>query len=358
MCAERFLNPIRLMRIALACALTVGPVLSKAARGQYVGRSGVTAQGDAFRAQGRFLRGMAWYELGTARAGAIEADALFAWNRAVQADYNAYLLERAQRLAARKAVRNEREQDAALRLEALRRRWREQPTVDDIRSGLAQNALVSDLADPKFPASLWVSAPVALPPEVTLESLAFRFADAPKAKLPAPFAMGTVAVGRMKGEHWPVSLRRSELEAGRAAYRRAVARVVSACERQTPLQASDVDAVREALFALRDRATESVPAEGGRRKQALAYLDRLDEATKIFLDRDFAEELIRDVERHKAATVAQLLGFMRKYRLLFAEADDDPDCWATYQTLQDLLKQQKGALDFAVVEPEKKDENP
>ena len=29
------------------------------------------------------------------------------------------------------------------------------------------------------------------------------------------------------------------------------------------------------------------------------FLDQLDEATKIFLDRDFAEELIRDAEGHR-----------------------------------------------------------
>ena len=40
---------------------------------------------------------------------------------------------------------------------------------------------------------------------------------------------------------------------------------------------------------------------------------------------------------------------MKKYRLLFAEADENPEVWATYQTLYELLKRQKIALDFADV---------
>jgi hypothetical protein len=38
---------------------------------------------------------------------------------------------------------------------------------------------------------------------------------------------------------------------------------------------------------------------------------------------------------------------MRKYRLLFAEGDDDPEGWAAYKAIYDLLKRQKVALDFA-----------
>src|SRR4051794_12440162 len=92
----------RVAALALGLAPVVGPWW-QVAEGQ-----GVTAQGDAFRGQGRFLRGMAWYELGEARAKALEADAVLAWNRAVQADYQRYLLERAGRAAARKALRGGR----------------------------------------------------------------------------------------------------------------------------------------------------------------------------------------------------------------------------------------------------------
>ncbi|WP_406695427.1 hypothetical protein V5E97_30830 [Singulisphaera sp. Ch08] len=325
-----------------AFGLVSGPELCA----QSVEGLGATAQGDALRGQGRFMRGMAWYELGAAQAQAIEAEAVFAWNRSVQADYEQYLAGRARRAAAKKALSNEREEQATKRFEALRLRWREKPTVEDVRSGVALNALASDLADPKIPLARWRLAPVDLPPEVTIETLAFRFADAPKSQAPSGLVSGTVAIGRMKGERWPVSLRRADLVKEREAYRTAVAGVIAACRAEKPLQAPQVDAIRDRLFALKDKAASTVPTDAGLRKQAIAYLNRLDEATKVFLDRDFAEELVRDVERHKARTVGELLGFMKKYRLLFDEGDENPETWAVYQTLYDLLKRQKASLDF------------
>lgn len=318
---------------------------------------GRTIEGDTARFQGRFLRGMAWYELGTAQAGRIEADAYSAWHRAVQEDYGRYLMDRAQRIAARKALIHEREQDARERREALNQRWREEPTQEDLRTGVALNALASDLADPKLSPALWAKQPVPLPPEVTITALAFRFADAPRLSTPGPFSAATVAVGRMKGEQWPLSLRRSDLARARSAYQQAVAKVVKVCAEGKPVQAPAMDAVRDTLFALRDQASQRVPTSGGQRKQALTYLDRLDAATRIFLDRDIAEELIRDVETHKAATVGQLLGFMTKYRLLFDDADEDPSAWAIYKTLYSSLKEQKNRL-LNALESEKASEAP
>jgi hypothetical protein len=77
---------------------------------------------------------------------------------------------------------NEREAEAAKRLEAMHERWREKPTVEDVRSGLALNALASDLADPRISPTQWRASSVALPPEVSIRALAFRFTDAPKFK--------------------------------------------------------------------------------------------------------------------------------------------------------------------------------
>src|SRR5262249_40013815 len=255
------------------------------------------------------------------------------------------LAERADRRAAKKALRDEREQDAAKQRAEVRRRLREDPTPEDIRSGLALNALAEDLADPKIPRARWAATPVELPPEVTIRALAFRFAGLPRFKTLTPRSPAIVAIGRMAGPERSLSLRRPEVERERSAYRRAVEAAVAKCAEGKPLHAGDVDAVRDALLALGQAAARVVPAEGGRLKQANASLDRLDEATRIFLNAEFAEELVRDVERHRAATVGQLLAFMRKYRLLFDEADDSPQSWATYQTLYNLLKWQKAGLD-------------
>src|SRR4051812_8388961 len=97
----------RCVGLAIACL-----VMPHVASAQENGPQGLSAPGEALRAQGRFLRGMAWYDLGSARAAAIEADAQAEWNRTVRADYERYLLDRANRLATKKALRNEREQDA------------------------------------------------------------------------------------------------------------------------------------------------------------------------------------------------------------------------------------------------------
>ncbi len=330
---------------ALVSVLIVTTFLIAGQGARAQGFGGATADGEALRAQGQYLRGMAWYNFGAARAAAMDAEAQAAWNRAVRADYARELAERADRRAAKKALRDEREQDAAKRRAEARRRWREAPTPEDIRSGIALNALADDLADPKIPPARWAAAAVKLPPEVTIRTLAFRFAGMPRFKTLTPRSPGIVAIGRMAGQDWPLSLRRPEVERERSAYRRAVAAAVARCAQGKPLRASDVDAVRDALLALRETAARVVPADGGRLKQASAYLDRLDEATRIFLDNELAEELIRDVEQHRATTVGQLLAFMRKYRLLFAEADDTPQSAATYQTLYNLLRWQKAELD-------------
>ncbi len=71
----------------LASVLIVAAFLIPGQDARAQGFGGATAQGDALRAQGQYLRGMAWYNFGAARAAAIEVEAQAAWNRAVQADY-------------------------------------------------------------------------------------------------------------------------------------------------------------------------------------------------------------------------------------------------------------------------------
>jgi hypothetical protein len=180
------------------------------APGQFVdGYGGRTPQGDALRGGAQFLRGMAWYEIGSAEATALNQQALAEWNRSVQAGYQQYLLDRARRAADRRAAINARVERVEKSLAETQRRWRENPTKEDIRSGLALNALASDLADPRVPAAAWGQAKVELPRGFSLTSLVFRFANAPRYKAPGEPAPSVVAVGRMKVEGgWPVALRR------------------------------------------------------------------------------------------------------------------------------------------------------
>jgi hypothetical protein len=219
---------------------------------------------------------------------------------------------------------------------------------------------VGDLADPAISAAKWRAAAIELPQDLSIQSLVFRFADAPTYRLPPGMRPSTVALGRMKvSGPWPIALRRPELEPERAAYKRDIAAAIETCVNGKPLRAAQIDAVRSSLVALKEKAILASAAESGLSKQARLFLDQLDEATKIFLDRDFAEELIRDAEGHKAQTVGALLAFMKKYRLLFAEADQNPDVWATYKALYELLKRQTVAFDrFDIADDPSEEEKP
>jgi hypothetical protein len=270
----------------------------------------------------------------------------------VQAGYNEYLLARAQRAVAKRAASNRRQEEGARLLAETQRRWRENPTIDDIRSGVTLNALVSDLADAKIPPSRWRFVAVDLPGDFSLEALVFRFAASPRFRLPAGSGPSVVAINRMRvGERWPLALRRPEFVDEQVAYRHALDGALEGCAKGKPLRAADVESLRDALRALREKSDRLTPPSGPERKQVDTFLGLLDEATRVFLDHAFSEELIRDVALHRAKTVAQLLGFMKKYRLLFDEADDDPAVWRTYETLYDLLKKQKTALDLADAAP-------
>ena len=50
------------------------------------------------------------------------------------------------------------------------------------------------------------------------------------------------------------------------------------------------------------------------------------------------------MSEYKASTVAELLAFMRDYRLLFSDPGSSPEVASLYQGLYGLLRQQKDAL--------------
>jgi len=331
--------------LALAGLLVDGKV-----RAQDVVLPGSTLQGDILRGQGQFLKGMAWYEVGSAQARAIDTQTMIVWNRAVQESYNQYLIERAQHSAGRLALRNARQYAVAKMLADTQGRWRVNPTTDDIRSGLALNALASDLADPNISASSWRVATVALPQDFSLPALAFKITAAPGKG--SKLHQSTVAVQRMRvGETWTLPFRRPELAAPCEAYKIAIRNVVGKCEKGTPLVSKDFEQLRDAVDVLKVKVPQVVPTRDGLRIQAQQVVRQLDEATKIFADQEFAEELIFDLEKHEATTVAELMAFMRKYRLLFAEADRRPESFQLYDALYPMLREQKKKLGLPDIPP-------
>jgi hypothetical protein len=113
-----------------------------------------------------------------------------------------------------------------------------------------------------------------------------------------------------------------------------------------------VDALDSALLTLRAKVKAVVPAARHFRATADRYVGDLQAATRIFdaTTIDFAQEMIRDTHEYMAQTVAELLAYMRKYRLLFASAEGRPEDGETYRLLYGLLRQQKEKLNLPVVQ--------
>jgi hypothetical protein len=132
------------------------------------------------------------------------------------------------------------------------RRLRENPTLDDVRSGDALNALLINLSNPKITLSGSRYDTVPLPQDFSLRDVVYRFAG----------------------------------------------------------------------------------AQG----------NTLDKAAKMFKTLDFAQELVGDVEQHEAGTVEELLAFIMKFRLPFADTEKRPEYGRLYQQRYSVLKQQKEVL--------------
>ena len=137
---------------------------------------GSTPKGDILRGEGVYLRGRGIYELYSAKARRVDAGTeimIQNWNKQV---YDAYLRERAGRYRHKKNLNNAQQAAAKQARDATEERLRTSPTDEDVVSGEALNALLVDLSDPMLSSASWRKAPVALPPEISIRSLFFRFA--------------------------------------------------------------------------------------------------------------------------------------------------------------------------------------
>lgn len=300
-----------------------------------------TVQGDILRGKGRYLEGAGWYNLNSARAGRINVETWKSYNKEVQRIYRDYMIDRAKHIQYRKGLTNKLQDELMRKIEEDQRRWRESPTAEDIASGDALNALAGDLADPSISPSSWRTAEVKLPTGMSLTMLAFKVADTKKSSL----MQSTVAVDRMLiKDRWPLAFRRPEIERECQAYEKAIKGVVEKCRTGVELQAADYDNLRNAVTVLLKAVETDIPSRDDQRRQAREYARRLDDSSKLFAEQAYAEQLIRDVSEHQATSVAELLAFMRDYRLLFADPGTSPEVASLYEGLYGLLRQQKDAL--------------
>jgi hypothetical protein len=309
-----------------------------------------TPQGDILRGQGRFLEGAGWYNLNTARADRINVETWKQQNREVERLYRNFLMDKHMHTVHNKKLGSKVQEDYRRKFEEAQFRWRTNPTPEDITSGDALNALAIDLADASIGPSSWRTARVDLPPDMSLTGLAFKVADKKRSAL----LQSTVAVDRMLVKAgWPLPFRRPEVESECEAYKKAVESVVAKCIKGTELQGKDFDRLRDSVTVLLRKVDEAVTARDNQKAQAREYVRRLDDATRIFAEQEFAERLIRDVSEHKATTIAELLGFMRQYRLLFADSGSSPEVRNLYDGLYGLLRRQKEAIGIPNAPPPK-----
>jgi hypothetical protein len=331
-------KPPSVTTLLLTLLMSAPPILA-----QDVVPPGSTVQGDILRGQGQFLKGMAWYELNAAKVREIDvktAHELDQWNREV---YEAYQRELTASAARRRSVRNERLADAKRRLAEREQRLRTKPTVEDVQSGDALNALLLDLSDPSISESSWRYAKVPLPESLSIPRLIFQFAARRGDRTSQTLTRSLIALGRLEVEgRWPAYLAIDELSRERQAYEKAYARV-KAESLEGKLTLAAILELDKAVDALDARARTAVPSARNFRAAAVLAVDGIKKAAGMFdaSTISFAQEMIADTHNHRAQTVGELLAFMRKYRLLFAPADKRPEDAEQYLRLYRLLRQQK-----------------
>lgn len=320
--------------IRLGCLILCLAIFPTTARAQ-------TVAGDILRGKGRYLEGAGWYNFNTARAGRLNVETWKAYNREVQRLYRDYMIDRYNHIQGKKGTTNALQAEAQRRFEEDQRRWRDNPTPADISSGNALNAIVADLADPSIDPSNWRTANVELPTNLTLTALAFKIADPKKSRI----QQSTVAIDRLLiKDGWPLPFRRPEIQRECTAYEKSIKTVVEKCRTGVELQATDYDKLRDSVGVLQKTLETAIPTRDNQRTQAREYVKRLDDASKIFAEQEYAEELIRDVTEHKATSIAELLAFMRDYRLMFADSGSSPEAASLHEGLYGLLRRQKESL--------------
>ncbi len=141
---------------------------------------------------------------------------------------------------------------------------------------------------------------------------------------------------------WPAYLAIGELSRERHEYEKAYGKVKDQ-SREGRLTLGAILEFDKAVDALDARARTAVPAARNFRAAAVEAVDGMKKATGMFdaSTVGFAQEMIADTHNHRAQTVGELLAFMRKYRLLFAPADKQPEDAEQYLRLYRLLRQQR-----------------
>jgi hypothetical protein len=283
---------------------------------------GSTVGGDHARGEGVAAFGWGQYAYLASLARANDVYTLLVLNdRACQ-----YYAAQVRSLSARARRRKTQVRDA---LDASARRALDHPTDAVVTGGNSLNHLVRELTSPGVhPSELRRhGVPVG---DGVLGQVPLRLARAGEVVSPTRLLPGT---------DWPGAFRRAETDPARLAYERAAAVALG----RGSLTPAEVDAVGRAVADLRaalHAASPGLTAEG--RRAAWAFLNDLTRATRA-LHNPEAVVALRAVTTERVATVADLLGFVRRYGLSFAPAES-PAEKELYRELYHALCRQRQRL--------------
>ncbi len=303
-----------------------------------------TVEGDILRGQGAFLEGVGWYNLNTAQANKINVEAAIRWKEDLRKIQQERAYYAAQKAESRKLTAEEFRRKMAQRDQELRTH----PSANDVQSGAALNALVYDLTDPDLTGEKWRRvSPVSLPPSMSVKDLIFSFTPSrASTQASAALSRGVIALSRLDiKDKWPGLLNKDELSRERQAYENAYIRARDKIVAGT-YAVDEILAMDRALDNLKKKIETEVPVERGFRAEAMKFADDLREATRMFDANsvDYTRQILIDTRDHDAATVEELVGFMTKYRLQFANSSRSPAARTLYGQLYEKLRQQMNSF--------------
>ncbi len=303
-----------------------------------------TVEGDIFRGQGAFLRGAGWYNLRTAQANKVNVEATIRWKEDLRKIQRERAYYEAQKAESKKLTGEEFQRQMAQKEQELRTN----PSINDVQSGAALNALFYDLTDPNLTADKWKSvSPVQLPPGTSIKELIFAFTPH-KVSSQASKALtrGVIALSRLDiKDKWPVIMKKDEMARERTAYEGAYVRV-----RDKVLKGDyaveEILALDSALDNLKQKTFAEIPSNRGFQVEAVKFVDDLRDATRMFDANtvDYAREILIDTRDHDAGNVEELVAFMTKYRLQFSNSERSPATAALYSLIYEKLRQQADLL--------------
>lgn len=329
---------------AVAGCIAVWPLLSGVIWAQ-------TVEGDILRGQGAFLRGAGWYNLHTAQANRINVEATIRWKEDLRKIQRERAYYDAQKAESKKLTVEQFRQQMALKEQELRTN----PSINDVQSGAALNALFYDLTDPDLTSDKWKSvSPVQLPPGASVKELIFAFTPHKvSSQASAALTRGVIALSRLEiKDKWPVLMKKDQLAQERKGYEDAYIRV-----RDKVLKGDyaveEILRLDTALDNLKEKTLAEIPPERGYRIQAVKFVDDLRDATRMFDARtvDYAREILLDTKDHDATTVEELVAFMTKYRLAFSNSESSPATRDLYSQIYEKLRQQADLLDVKFIVP-------